>query len=99
MTEDVNSHGGWSKRQKRHKYNKLAKSCTREALRDAGRLTSGTRDRKGTSPDGAQNACTACARAVPARRAVSSVAVVERTIVRLGWMARRPSGEEGDAEV
>ena len=98
MTEDANSHGDWSKRQKRHKYNQLAKSCAREALRDAGRLTSGTRDHKGTSPDGAQNACTACARAVLARRAVSSVAAVEHTIVRLGRVARRPSGE-GGAEV
>jgi hypothetical protein len=84
------------------KYNQLAKKLyppRGSSTATRAELTSGTRDHRGTSPDGARNVYIPCARAVPARRAVSSVAPVERTIVRLGRVARRSGGERGGTEV
>ena len=106
-TGDASNHEGYNNKNDTRRRKKMEEDESlwmRRAARrrtrhtGLGRLTSGTQRRRGTSPDGAQSACRACAYAVLARRAVPCVAVaaaVERTTVRLG---RVVAGRGRDAE-
>jgi len=100
-TADASSHEGCSMRQQGDKTvvgeDVQSVKKKKKVPHGAGRLTSGTPRRRGTSPGGAQSVCMACARAARARRAVSGVVALARASVRLWHAAGRPSRRRGSA--